>query len=262
MGKRTLEEENAYLKAKLKKCNERYRYNKKKISELKRETKRLKEEHIADQKQISKCKDELKELADSEFREKDLGPIPGRKYTERFMRTVVKLYTRVSCGARGVAEIMKVIGEEYGINEKISHTEVLNMVKTAGFALYKEARNDIKQSKMKYALVIDQSITIGSQKLLLILAIPSEHLGRPLKHSDAIVCGMYVAETWNSETVAEKLSEVIQDITYEPTYVVSDNGCDLVKAVRDLGITHHKDISHTFGILLKKNIPPFLNSKN
>ena len=70
---------------------------------------------------------------------------------------------------------MSVFNEEFGIAGMVSHTTVSDWMKTAGLAFYKEACGEIRDSKSKYAFVIDESITIGSQKLLLVLAIPSEH---------------------------------------------------------------------------------------
>ena len=96
---------------------------------------------------------------------------------------------------------MSVIMEEYGAGGKVSHTTVSDWIKTVGLALLKESRNDIKTSKMKYAFIIDESITIGSQKLLLVLAVPSEHPGHALTHKDVKVVGMFVAESWKSSTV-------------------------------------------------------------
>ena len=104
---------------------------------------------------------------------------------------------------------------------------------------------------MKYALVIDESITIGSQKLLLVLAIPSEHKRHALTHKDVKVVGMFVAKSWNSEDISKKLQGIMDDITYSPEYVLSDNGHNLVKATEKLSLLHHKDIGHTFGIILK-----------
>lgn len=147
---------------------------------------------------------------------------------------------------------MSVFNEEFGIAGMVSHTTVSDWMKTAGLAFYKEACGEIRDSKSKYAFVIDESITIGSQKLLLVLAIPSEHQGHALTHKDVKVVGMFVAASWKSEDISEKLQGIIDDITYAPEYILSDNGGNLVKATELLGVLHHKDISHTLGIILKK----------
>lgn len=146
---------------------------------------------------------------------------------------------------------MAVFDEEFGIAKGISHQTVSDWVKTFGLAMYKEAREYIKTSKMKYALIIDESITIGSQKLLLILAVPSEHSGHALTHDDVKVVGMFVAKSWNAADIEKKLQEIISEISYRPEYMLSDNGHNLVKSACGLEIPHHRDVSHTFGNILK-----------
>lgn len=141
--------------------------------------------------------------------------------------------------------------EEYGIGSTVSHQTVSDWVKTAGLAMYKEARGKIRASGMKYAYVIDESITIGSQKLLLILAVPASHPGHALRHEDVLVVGIFVAKSWKAEDVSKKLQEVTDEIGYEPEYVLSDNGHNLVKATASLELPHHKDIGHTFGLFLE-----------
>ena len=131
----------------------------------------------------------------AELGEEDKGAVPRRYSPERLIRTCVKLYVRTGTGLRGVPEILKVFNEEYGIGRTVSHQTVSDWVKTAGLAMYKEAREKIRASGMKYAYVIDESITIGSQKLLLILAVPASHPGHALKHEDVLVVGIFVAKS-------------------------------------------------------------------
>jgi hypothetical protein len=144
-----------------------------------------------------------------------------------------------------------VFNEEYGIAKAVSHQTVSDWVKTAGLAMYKEARGKLRASGMKYAYIIDESITVGSQKLLLILAIPASHPGHALKHEDVLVVGIFVAKSWKAEDVSKKLQEVTAEIGYKPEYVLSDNGHNLVKAATSMELPHHKDIGHTLGLFLE-----------
>ena len=143
------------------------------------------------------------------------------------------------------------LNEEYGIGKTVSHQTISDWVKTAGLAMYREARGGIKTSGMRYALIIDESITIGSQKQLLILAVPAGHPGHALRHEDVIVVGIFVAKSWKAEDVSKKINEVTDEIGYGPEYVLSDNGHNLVKAAADQELPHHKDIGHTFGLFLE-----------
>lgn len=150
-----------------------------------------------------------------------------------------------------MSETLRVIGEEYGVTKAVSHQTVSDWVRTAGLAMYKEARGVIRESKMGYSLVVDESITIGSQKLLLVLAIPAGHPGHALRHEDVKVVGIFVEKSWKADDVAGKLQGVVDDIGYSPEYVLSDNGHNLVKATASLELPLHRDIGHTFGLFLE-----------
>lgn len=188
----------------------------------------------------------------AELGTEDKGTVPGRDSTERLIRTCVKLYVRTGCGFRGVSEALSVISEEYGVAKAVSHQTVSDWVKTAGLAMYKEARGMIRDCKMKYSFVVDESITIGSQKLLLVLAIPAGCPGHALRHEDVKVVGIFVERSWKSEDVAGRLREIVDEIGYKPEYVLSDNGHNLVKAASDLELPHHRDIGHTLGLFLEE----------
>ena len=147
-----------------------------------------------------------------------------------------------------MSEALSVISEEYGVAKAVSHQTVSDWVKTAGLAMYKEARGMIRDCKMKYSFVVDESITIGSQKLLLVLAIPAGCPGHALRHEDVKVVGIFVERSWKAEDVAGRLREIVDEIGYKPEYVLSDNGHNLVKAASDLELPHHRDIGHTLGL--------------
>ena len=151
-----------------------------------------------------------------------------------------------------MSEVLSVIGEEYGVAKVVSHQTVSDWVKTAGLAMYKEARGIIRKSKMRYSFVVDESITIGSQKLLLVLAIPAECPGHALRHEDVKVVGIFVEKSWKADDITKKLQEIVTEIGHRPEYVLSDNGHNLVKATSNLELPHHRDIGHTFGLFLEE----------
>ena len=129
-----------------------------------------------------------------------------------------------------------------------SHQTIENWIELCGLNINRTACSNIKGD---YALIFDESITIGSQKLLLILGVPAEHLNHPLKHGEAQALGLYVSGYWKAEEVAKKINEIIDTVGYAPKYVVSDEGHNLVKATRLEELPHHKDIGHALGNMLK-----------
>ncbi|MCF0202551.1 MAG: hypothetical protein HUK08_04225, partial [Bacteroidaceae bacterium] len=109
-----------------------------------------------------------------------------------------------------------------------------------------------KNLEEAYALISDGSITVGDQQLMLTLKVPADHTGEALSHSNAEVVGLHVESSWPADKVKEHLDKVIEEQGHNPEYSISDYGPNLKKGFKMLGLPHHRDISHTFAIYLKK----------
>ena len=140
-----------------------------------------------------------------------------------------------------------VLGEKFG--KSPCYNTVENWIKKLGLSVYQD---DQPCKGKKFAMVMDESIAINGQKLLLALAIPSEHQDRPVKHEDVTVLNMTVGANFKGEDIENKISEVTISAGSEPQYVISDNAHNLVRAILDSGYVHYADISHSMGVILKK----------
>lgn len=167
------------------------------------------------------------------------------------VRLCCLLYARVNCGLRSVREILLIFNEVFEgyLGEIPSHTTIEDWIQKCGLDLNRKACKMF--SSKNYAVVIDESITIGSQKLLLILGIPALHPGHALRQEDIQVLGMFVAASWNSEDVKNKLTLIMNSVGHNADYIVSDGGHNLVKAASLAGIPRHQDIGHSFGTTLE-----------
>lgn len=67
-------------------------------------------------------------------------------------------------------------------------------------------------------------------------------LSRLKKENTVLLCK---PDQTKSDKVREKIEESSEYIGGSPEYLISDNGSNLCKAVREAGIAHHKDISHS-----------------
>ena len=103
-----------------------------------------------------------------------------------------------------------------------------------------------------YAIIMDASISVNGQQMLLALKVPADHTGKALTHADEEVVGMAVASSWPSEKVKAFCAEIAEEQCSAPSYFLTDNGSNLSNAVSALGVPHHKDISHSFALFLKK----------
>jgi transposase-like protein len=180
-----------------------------------------------------------------------LQPIKRHKFSEFIVSLSVQLYVKSGCGFRGVTNILSVLKELLGWDFVIPcHNSVENWVKKSGLSIYKEPEKSI--TKKDYAIITDESMMIGSQKMLLTLGVNAKHQCKPLTHNDVEVLGMSVRSSWNSQSVCAELEAVSKHGKKPPQYVISDNAGIMNKGIRNFNSLQIRDISHTLGIFMER----------
>lgn len=159
------------------------------------------------------------------------------------------IYCRTNCGLRTVVSILDIFGDvmEGTCGEVPSYNTVRDWVLKLGLSVY----DDDVPKGMKYVTVQDESIMVNREKILVTLALPSKHPGRPVQHGDAVVVGMAVGSQFKKEDVSDELERVSGEMGSKPEYALSDGGYNLVGGARLAGIPHHLDISHTLSNCMK-----------
>jgi len=108
-------------------------------------------------------------------------------------------------------------------------------------------------SKKEYATIIDESMMLGSEKMLITLGVDAEKTNNnALQYSDIKVLNISVDEKWNSEKIKENLVETEKKVGHCPLYSISDNDTKLRKALRENGRKWIRDIGHTIALLIEK----------
>lgn len=164
------------------------------------------------------------------------------------------LYMYARCSYRQVVKVMEVMRQTFSpilpwiFDDLPSHATIEDWVEKAGLAAM---RNKPKDLDSTYALILDESVSIGGKKLLLGLAFTPECQGRPLGCKDVTVVEMDVAKSRNGEDIKASLEKIAKDAGSAPVYGLSDNGTNLDKGFELAAIPRHRDISHTFGSMLK-----------
>ena len=133
---------------------------------------------------------------------------------------------------------------------KFSNTTIGYWTQELGLSVYKESCSLFKDKR--YTLIVDEGMMIGSEKLLLTLAMPAINAGSAITEKDITIVDISIAKSWNGTSIKNVLEKVADKIGHKPEYVISDNGFTVCKAVRDAGYAHHSDISHTLGMFLER----------
>lgn len=104
--------------------------------------------------------------------------------------------------------------------------------------------------------IIDVTVQIGKEQLCLLLGVPADRLatlGRPLTIADVVILGMEVQSTWKADDVAAFIRRRLKEMPgVEITYVVCDQGSNLLAALKDLGLPCVNDCGHVMMNLVKK----------
>lgn len=161
------------------------------------------------------------------------------------------VYTYTGHSLRGTAKTVEVFDFllEKAFGSLPDFTTIKTWIEKAGLDVYRNKKLSLDEA---YSLIIDGSITIGGQQLMLQLKVPSEHPDHPLTHADTEVVGMKVADSWPSEKVSKELLSTVEELGKAPSYILSDNGSNLCKASREVEFVHHRDVSHSFGTFLER----------
>jgi hypothetical protein len=220
------------------------------IKVLKKEKKSLEDKLLTSEGKRKLLKDELSQ------KKRILGtislqPIERHQFSEFIVSLCVLLYMRTKCGLRGVVTIVSILKELLKWDLDIpSHATIANWIIKSGLSIYKEPV--FLEEEDEYAVITDESMMVGSQKMLLTLGVKAQHEGRPLSHSDVKVLGINVRSSWNAQWICTVLKNISTRLKRLPSYVISDNASVMNKGIRDSDITHIRDISHTLGMFMER----------
>ena len=157
---------------------------------------------------------------------------------------------RTNCGLRTVVKILEIFYEvlEGKCGKVPCYNTVENWMKKLGLSVYE---NDCQPTENKFAVIIDESIMVNQEKLLLLLGIPADHLGRPIRHEDVTVISMKAGGNFNGDDIKQEIENSIKEIGHSPEYIISDQAHNLTNGISKSGLQHHIDISHAMGTCLK-----------
>lgn len=107
----------------------------------------------------------------------------------------VAFYARLSVGSRQIVEIFNILNEFMGnvFGKVTAYTTIGYWTQELGLSVYKESCSLFKDKR--YALIVDESMMIGSEKLLLTLAMPAINAGSAITEKDITIVDISIAKS-------------------------------------------------------------------
>ena len=179
---------------------------------------------------------------DFEFRS---APILGHKFDLNLVYMSLCLYFMAGCSLRGVKRVLLCFQLEYGLFscDLPSKTTINNWIETVGYYEYTNLDNNLYIDD--YAIIIDESIVIGQQRMMVVLGLPA--VKTTTKASDlGTVRLLYLAvrATWKSADIVIFLNQLIEKMGKPPLYVISDGGSNLKRGIKDSKLLRICDVGH------------------
>lgn len=160
---------------------------------------------------------------------------------------MIKLKTSTSF--RAVAKVGLILNIYVNLSlRQPTHSTILTWVKKIGVYQLKKSKNKADD----WVLIIDESIQIGQEKLLVIMGVQLSKVDftRPLQFGDLTPLCSKARSKWHAEDISLAIDELMEELG-ELTYLLADCGNNLKKTSILQKIEHIPDISHWFASILK-----------
>lgn len=138
-----------------------------------------------------------------------------------------------------------IIGDILG--EVPSHQTIIDWAVKCGLALYSEKGQLTQPGR---AMIVDDSVNMNGQVLHLELETAATHPGHALGYRDVNVARMVVGKNWDTKKTVKQLRKCME--RYKAAYITTDNSRVLAKAIGQLKIPHHRDITHSCGMYIER----------
>lgn len=182
--------------------------------------------------------------------------IKGHTYPAQLVVLAVYMIVQAGCSLRATAKTVGFVSGLLGWSFiSPSHVTVGRWVLRCGLARLQR----IEDLKGPHMLILDESVQIGREKLLLLLAVPAQRARQitesGLTHQDVIPIGMRIARSWTGDKVADFIAERLQAIPgLTITYAISDGGPNLLRGLKLSGIKRVADCTHVMMNLVQTHL--------
>jgi len=184
-------------------------------------------------------------------------------YTVNIVLITIELLIKCGISFRGVEKTLKLFNNMN--NLELNKTPSFSCIRKwlGRIGLYEMNRE--KEYRNDWIFIIDFTLELGKQKVLVVLGISQQQLeseiipnGRGLNHKDVEILGLEIMDSTKGEIIKEKLDEITLRVG-KPIQIVADHGSDLARGIKlyqqeheDLIYTH--DVTHAMALLLKHEL--------
>ena len=241
---------------KIEKLEEKLKTVREENRQLKKSIKRVEESREKWKKKASSRLSDCKRLMLRSSRQGVMPNLPRHSYPLWVMGLSVQLRILCNCSYNSIRKILPLLYSLFFSKQGVSwgvpcRQTIENWVHKVG---HDQLENNVQGRKGEEVCVfIDESIRVGTERLLLVLYCPAWKIADGcLTFKDVSVLYLRGSDEWTSTTIEQHLQRVFSEKGAKVKYLTSDEGNNLKKATRLLGSVHVPDISHVMATCLRR----------
>lgn len=172
-------------------------------------------------------------------------PVDFHSYGAEVMQLSLQLRTNGNCSLRSCVKVLEMLVLILKLEFQIP---CFSTIRNWEIKLGYEQIQKRSSPTDKWVLIIDESISIGSQKMLLLLGVNLKdyEFDRAFSLVDVEILSIRLNKSWKSPEIKQVMEEVL-DRGYQFEYCCCDNGSNLVKFLELVDLTHIEDCGHALG---------------
>lgn len=178
----------------------------------------------------------------------------GHSYSVFLIGLLVMVRVSTGTGLRSCCKIVGILSLYLELNLKVPcHNSVNNWCRKLGLYYLDLDQRQARQEHEKWVVLIDESVSIGQNRLLIIAGVPIDEGAQPLKRSwqlsDLHLFFMAAAKSWKGGDIARAIEKSIEKDRI--AYVVADKGNNIISALRSRNIAHVADCTHALAQIVE-----------
>ena len=243
-------EENAFLRSKLHSATTQ-------ISDLKKERRALKRQlktsKISRDNWKVKCQAKSSEATMLLNQLHDQTYLARHPYPSSVMKLAVLLRTEANISYCATNRVLNILNEflDWNLVKLPCANTIQNWVSKTGLHRLETVQD--QQSDKQVSLIVDESIRLGQERLLLALLVNAQkEQQEALSMQDVEVFFMQGNTSWAADIIEKQLTQRLTKTGYQVISYISDEANNMKKAAQLLNIDHFPDIAHAIGSSLKR----------
>lgn len=175
----------------------------------------------------------------------------GHHFSLELMQFCMILQLVAGCSLRGVRKVLFAVQLYFNLDFEVPSKSTID-VWSQKIGLFELNRSSSLLIDYEYAIILDECMVIGTQRMLVILGVPAcKQSDEALGLDSIVILLMESRASWSGQDVSDAIDRVIAKMGRRPKYGISDAGNNLKSGLKIASVKRIYDVGHHIAKLLE-----------